>query len=699
MKAAVLPLALAVFGALYGADSLAEEQASNTSDIERITVSGRAQSLYRVNDGSLAMKTNTPIERTPQAVQILPLSLIEDQAATEVTELYRSISGVSQYNYASVTFRGFRQNDVRYDGVRGDPYGDVSTPQLFNIEQVQVLKGPSGALYGAGDPGGLINYVTKKPSYQRNNKVKLATGSDDFVSGSIELSGPLLDYDNQRYRVGIYQDHENPYRVNTDKRNRTIDLGYAFDLGEDTSITLQYTNVMQHNGGERLRGLPADMDGNFLTDRDFNFNEKSDFLDLDADVFQLSLEHNFNSWLSASMNVRYFEDTERQKYHEPRSATDTDDDGVADFADREYRDQDRHTQTTSVALNLVAELGDHTVLLGGDVSRQQEDFFYMRARKADGVVGISYQDPQYGVTDPDSYNMRLAGDNNTEALRYGVYLQDQWRITEAWDVTGSVSLDGFNDEAQDHMADSEEKFNDQGFSYRLGSTYKINEHFHPYLSWATGFTPQTVSSQLATNGGPFDPEESKQAEIGLRTFWFDDAVNINFAGYHIVRENILQVDPNDTDKQQALGKVRARGFEVDLMGDVTDNLVINANYAYNDTVVKDAVDGISRAVGDRFANAPRHQFGLWSRYDLSAINSSIAFGADYVSEQFDQDGGKIKPYTVFDLSWQTQWQAWQFQLNVKNLFDKEYAVSGLLNRTGLYPGEHRRVYASVSYAF
>ncbi|MCD8475266.1 MAG: TonB-dependent receptor, partial [Shewanella fodinae] len=103
------------------------------------------------------------------------------------------------------------------------------------------------------------------------------------------------------------------------------------------------------------------------------------------------------------------------------------------------------------------------------------------------------------------------------------------------------------------------------------------------------------------------------------------------------------------------------------------------------------------AYSDRFANAPRHQLGLWSRYDIAAINSAIAFGADYVSEQFDQEGGRIKPYTVFDASWQSHWQNWQFQLNIKNLFDKEYAVSGLINRTGLFPGDHRRVYASVTY--
>ncbi|WP_417361885.1 TonB-dependent siderophore receptor [Gallaecimonas pentaromativorans] len=694
---ALLPLA--AFAAAYSLPILAATDDANNSDIERITVKGRAQSMYRIDDGSVAMKTATPLERTPQSVQILPLSLIEDQAATEVTDLYRSISGVSQYNYASVTFRGFRQNDVRYDGVRGDPYGDVSTPQLFNIQQVQVLKGPSGALYGAGDPGGLINYVTKKPGYQADNRIKLTAGNDDFVSGSLELSGPLTQAADQRYRLGLYQDHENPYRWNTDNRRRIIDTGYAIDLSDASTLTLQLTDVRQNEAGARLRGIPADSQGNFLASMRWNANEKSDFLRLTATVFQARLDHDFNDWLSADVTVRYFDNTERQKYHEPASADDTNGDGLADYTERQYRDQTRDTKAGSVTANLVAELGAHTLLLGGDFSHQKEDFYYQRARTADGVVGLSYSNPQYGVTDPASYRMRLITDSDTTAERYGFYLQDQWRITQAWDITGSARLDGFDDKVLDNIAGGEEHYNDTGFSYRLGSTYKINEHLHPYVSWSTGFTPQDVSSQLASNGGPFDPEESKQAELGLRSYWLDSAINLNLAAYHIERKNILQTDPDDTDRQIALGKVRSQGVEVDLLGDLSENWVINANYAYNDAVVKDATSGISRSVGKRFANAPRHQFGLWTRYDITALDSAIAFGADYVSEQFDQDGNRIKPYTVFDASWQTQWQAWQFQLNVKNLFDKAYAVSGLLGRTGQFPGERRRVYASASYRF
>ena len=695
---AVLPLAVlsAVYGSpLFASDTLSDESAN----IEHINVMGRAQSLYRVNDGSLATKTNTPLERTPQSIQILPQSLIEDQAATQITDLYRSISGVSENAYSAVTFRGFRQDEIRYDGVRGDPFNGFSIPQMFNIEQVQVLKGATGALYGSGAPGGLINYVTKKPTYEHDNRIKLSVGNDDFVSGSVELSGPITEDATQRYRVGIYQDHENPYRYNTDVRNRIIDTGYAVDLSDATSVTLQFSDIKQHYAGARLRGIPADANGNFIADMRWNANEASDFQQLDAQVFQVRLDHDFTDWLSSNVTVRYFDNTEVQQYHEPASMEDTDADGVFDWTERQYRDQTRDTQSTSMTANLIAELGDHTVLLGADGYRQEEGFVYYRARTADGVVGLSYTDPQYGVTDSTSYNAKLNTDTDSTAFRYGFYLQDQWRITQQWDVLASVRLDGFDDELVNNMADSSDEYDDHQLSYRIGTTYEINAHLHPYLTWSTGFEPQDTSSQLAANGGPFDAEESELSEVGLRSFWFDGDININLAAYHIIRKNILQTDPTDTDKQIALGKVRSQGIEMDLLADLTDNWVLNLNYAYNDTVVQESNEGISRAVGDRFANAPRHQLGLWTRYDIDALNSAIALGADYVSEQFNQDGQVIKPFTVFDVSWQTQIQDWQLQLNVKNMFDKEYAVSGLIDRTGQFPGEHRRVYASASYRF
>ena len=664
-------------------------------DAETVTVYGRALSLYRSQETSLATKTPTAIDDTPQSIQVLPQQLIEDQGARQITDLYRSISGVSQYSYSGVTFRGFRQDQILYDGVRGDPFNGFSIPQLFNIEQVEVLKGPSSAVMGSGEPGGVINYVTKKPTYESHRRISMTAGNQDFFSGSVELSGPANEDETQRYRVAIYQDHENPSRNNTDVRNRIIDLGYAWDLGDTTTVTTQFTDIIQHYGGARLRGIPTDDEGNFLADINWNANEASDYQDLEAQVYQIKVEHDFNAWLRGDVTARYYENKETQKYHEPMGLKDTNGDGVYDWSKRQYRDQVRENKAGSLSANLVAELGEHTLLFGSDYYRLNEDYVYNVDKS---VAGLSLIDPEYGA-DSSAYTLTLSKQADSSSERYGAYIQDQWNITDRWNVLSGVRVDGFKDKVNDLVKNTISEYQGSGLSYRLGSTYQINSNLHPYAVVATGFVPQDASDQAESNGGPFDPEESLMYETGVRSYWFDNALNVNLALYHMVKENILQTDPDDDTRLVSYGKVRSQGVEVDMLADLTENWTANLSYAYNDTRVKQACDGITNSVGTRFANAPHHQLGLWTRYDIAVLNSSIGFGADHVSEQYNQSGQIVKAYTVFDASWQTRWQQWQFQLNVKNLFDKEYAVSGFIDRTGHFPDEQRRIYLTANYEF
>jgi len=130
---------------------------------------------------------------------------------------------------------------------------------------------------------------------------------------------------------------------------------------------------------------------------------------------------------------------------------------------------------------------------------------------------------------------------------------------------------------------------------------------------------------------------------------------------------------------------------------------ITANYAYNDTKVITGVigDTITNSFGDgsRFVNAPRHQAGLWTRYDITDIASSIAFGLNHVSEQMSLGDQKVKPFTVFDMSWTSRIDDVLFSVNVNNLFDKEYAVSGFSERNGHFPGSPRTIIAQMTYDF
>ncbi|WP_100635321.1 TonB-dependent siderophore receptor [Marinomonas sp. ef1] len=660
-------------------------------ELQTLQVQGRALSYYKEDEAALATRTSTPIDKTPQSVQVVTEALIEDQAARQITDLYRSISGMSQNNVSTVTLRGFSQDEVLYDGLKGDPFGDFSIPQLFTIEQIQVLKGPSGAAYGAGEPGGVINYVTKKPAYEQKNTLKVSAGNKDFLSGSIESSGPANEDASQRYRLGIYSDGQDSYRNNVEEENRIIDLGYAWDIDENNTLTVQYTDIHQYISGARLRGIPTDDDGNFLADTSWNNNEKSDFQELDAQVFQTRLDHSINSWLDSNFSVRYFNNTETQKYHESKGLNATDSDKVK----REFRDQVRSREGITLVGNLIAELGDHTVLVGSDYFHQKNDFLYDKTTK--GVAELSLSNPVYGQDDTSAYDMVPQTNESTTTDQIGLYIQDQWKVTDQLDLLAGARIDRIEEKYDGYKiktGTTKANYKDTGYSTRLGATYRINDNWKPYTSFSTGFVPQgAVDQQKSADGSLFDPEKSQQIEVGIRSYWLNNKLNVNLAAYHINRENILQDDPGDDNYLVSIGKIRSQGMELDVLADITSRWVANVSYAYNDVKVKEAADGVY------FANTPYHQLGLWSRYDFPSIDSSIAFGADYVSQQKNRDDQTVKPYTVYDMSWQTRYEDWKFQLNIKNLFDKEYAVSGFTKNIGSFVGERRRVYISAAYDF
>ena len=713
-------LAIAVFSALNSipvyaqqsdqqpSDQEQSEKQQADKDLEVIEVKGRAQTLYRASQSSVGTRTETDLELVPQNIQVLPEALIRDQAARQVTDLYRSMSGVSAFSYSGVTFRGFRQDEILYDGVRGDPFNGFAVPQLFNVQEVQLLKGSSGALYGSSAPGGLINYVTKKPQRTAKNQLELGLGNDDYWQGSLELSGPLTEQ--QAYRFGYYRDSEQPFRWNTKVENEILDLGYLIDITDSTSLTLQYNTLTQDYQGARLRGVPTDDQGNFLGDRAWNHNEATDFQSLEADVWQVRADHEFNSNWRTDLTWRHYDNTELQNYHEPFCSFDTDSDGVVDYCRRQFRDQRRENTADSVTWNNIVEFStaglNHQLLIGADTMTQDSYFLGRNVapiEQGGKALGISLINPVYGQTSAADYDIDSikSTPTDTTAVRQGFYLQDQLDLTASWNLLLGVRWDSFED--KNNMASSKVDGNDS--SWRVGSTYQLTDWVRLYALKGTGFSPQATASQVPEVGGPFEAEQSSILEAGARFSLLNDAIRLNVATYEMVRNNILQADPrgdvggDGRDDQIALGEVKSKGVELDLLGDLTDSWVLNLNYAYNDTRIVESTSAITNAVGDKFANAPQHQVGIWSRYELDGINSAIAAGMDYVSEQLSIDGQQVKSYTVFDMSWQTRWQQWMFQANVKNLFDKTYATAGFIERTGHFPGEPRRLIVTASYQF
>lgn len=687
------------------------EPASDVTELDSVQVLGRAQTLYKAEDAAIATRTDTSLSLVPQSVQVLPRELIDDQAARQVTDLYRSISGISFFSYAGVTLRGFRQENVVYDGLRGDPYAGFSVPQLFNIERVEVLKGPAGALYGGGDAGGVINYVTRKPQAKAQQRLEIQVGNKDFAAASFEATGPANAPGSVRYRLGVYGDGEEGVRWNTDSQSLIGDASVAVDVGETGELTLQYTDITQNLGGNRLRGVPVNDNGYFLTDRRWNHNEATDFLDMQAKVVLAQYRFSPSQAWDVDFAARWFENSEHQIYHEPMGLIDRDGDGTAEWMTRQLRNQYRHNDAVAFNGNAVRRFAtgaiEHKLLFGADYYRGDSDFTAQTANSADlasnagPVPGIDLFNPIYGVSSYHDYG--LAGlpwrGTRTRGSRYGGYLQDEVTLTPRWYLLAGLRWDGFEDE--DLIADS--RIDGHDVSWRIGSTFVLREGLNAYSSVASGFVPQATGNQNPAAGGPFDPEQSRQWEVGLKSLLGDGRITLNTALYRIERSNIVQSTGQVVDgvnQLAALGLVRSEGLEIDVLADLTDHWVLNLAYAYNDARVIDAgSNGITNSSGGRFANAPRNKLGLWTRYDLPAIASAIGFGMDYTDERISIEGQRVKPYTIFDLSWQTQWNSWKFQANIKNLFDKVYAASGFIERNGHFPGEPRRLYLQAAYTF
>jgi iron complex outermembrane receptor protein len=713
----------------------AQEQASE-KEIEVITVTGRAAQFYFINESTMATKTPTSYMDLPQSIQVLSSELIQDQAARQTTDLYRSISGVTQFSYSGITARGFRQDQVRYDGVQGDPYSGFSIPQLFNVERVEVLKGPTGMLYGSGQPGGLLNYVSKKPKFDDAAEVSLFAGNDSLLGGSVDTTGAINESETLAYRFGAYRQSKDSFRNNADEQNTLLSAGLTWLVNDDIDLTLQYDHIDQDLSGHRLRGVPVDDNGNFLTDISYSANENSDFQRLKADVFQLIANTQITDYFTNTTVIRTLNNERTQQYHENLGLVGDLDPVVKapsvgllnmmgfpaeDSAMlRQFRDQKRENNEFSITTDFVYETSlfglEHTLLLGGDYSEIKEefdnkfsdltrttnpDYFEDPSEISNPLIHVPTLDilnPVYSA-DSSQYKIIDRGITKTKRTRVGVYLQDQIRINEQWIAIAGARFDKF----EDNETSSDKKIDDDSISPRIGAIYQPSEQMSIFANRAEGFNPQSLSSQ-PNSGDIFTPETSIQHELGIKNVWLDGSLHTTFTAYHIVKEDVTVGNPqyfegSNKPEQVQIGEVTSKGIEVDIVGDITDNWTGTFNYAYNDAkITGGSPDDIKNATGDEFANAPDHTLGLWTRYALPNLYSSVALGADYVSERLSLSGQKIKPYTTWDASWQTRINKFDIQLNLKNIFDTEYATSGFNERNGHFPGEPRSILLQVSYS-
>jgi iron complex outermembrane receptor protein len=604
--------------------------------------------------------------------------------------------------------RGFTQREVLVNGVKGNPYGSFdgdinntgfSTSQfrLSNLERLEVLKGPSSVLYGSGEPGGIINYVTKKPRDTFAASATIGTGQYAQKLAEAEVTGPANAARTLLYRGAVYVEDRDSFRFNAATRNAHLVGGLAWKPSTRSALGLEYEYIDQHNSGHRLRGVPVNAAGDFLADYRWTATEPGDFTDLSANVVQARFDQVVGTSARLDATIRYLAYDRHENYHEPRGITNN-----GTLMQREFRDQLRTNDDWTLAVNLASPFrvgrSRHDLVAGTDIVSQDFLFRFATARQASSggpVPPLALVSPAYGTVNAASYGLTAASFSTdlADTRRTGVYVQDLVALGARVNLLAGGRIDRYNDSGS--SAGLSLDGDQTALTGRLGLVFKPRPHISTYANVANGFSRAPVLAQTPTANGPHDAETSRQVEIGSKTEWWQGRAQLTLAGFQIVKQNVLRPDPSQgptgTNLNAVLstGEIRNRGFEIDLAGELMPRWNLAFNYAYLDSeITRDPTPAI---VGRRMPNAPPHALGLFTRIDLP-LGAAAGGSLQYVGDREEPFAGiKAPAFAVVDLHYYQQLGSRaKVLLRLDNAFDRQYASASLFAaRAGNVPGQPR----------
>ncbi|MBK9166555.1 MAG: TonB-dependent receptor [Bryobacterales bacterium] len=668
---------------------------------------------YHVEESSLATRTATRILDLPQSVQVFANQWIEDRAILEGNELYRNISGLNQSTYSAMVFRGFTQRELLFNGARGNPFGSLegdvnnagfSTSQirLTNVQRVEVLKGPVASVYGAGEPGGLINYVTKQPTEVLDGELQFRIGSFGQRMANADFGGPVGK--RVLLRGAFYLEDRDSFRANAGSLNSHAVADLVFKANERHRFALQGEFINQGLSAARLRGIPVDADGNWLTYIQWSGNEPTDKIKMIARVLQARGDHNFQSGWDVSYTFRVLGFENNDNCHEPRGFNPPT--AAGRTIRREYRDFYRSNDDWSgvgyASRSVMTGTVRHRILFGTEYFAQDHVFRSRRAREQEvggPVPAIDLFNPIYGRGVPGNYTLSAPAISTGETKRLGVFAQDQIIINRYVQALFSGRVDRYDDKG---FADVPVSFQDTAASGRAGILLKPREQVSIFASYANSFTRAPLFAQAPAANGPHTAETGGQVEGGVKVEMLQRRLLLTSSVFHINKDNILRADPNfgpagdNFNAVLPVGKARSTGYEFNLEGFFTSRWYAAFNYALVDTKI--LRDNVPALIGRPLANAPRHSTGLFTRYNVLR-NTGVGFGIEQVSERVEPFAGFRAPgYLIADAALYHDFSSRaRLQLQVTNLANSTHALAALFaTRVGNFPGQPRAVMLTLT---
>ncbi|WP_375491985.1 TonB-dependent siderophore receptor [uncultured Nostoc sp.] len=664
-----------------------------------LDVIGTPEGSYNVPDASTATKTPTPLRDIPQSIQVVPRQSWEAQGAVNAIDALRSVGVIQAFNSPSngdvFTIRGFQTTNILHNGLK-DYVGGATTgqTQLNDIEQIEVLRGPASVLYGQGNPGGTINFITKQPLSEPYFAASMTVGSYSLYQPTLDISGPLNSDKTLLYRLNVSYFNTESFVDFFNSQRYLIAPVVSWQIDPNTKVTFEtefrYQQQFPRTGLPAVGTVLSNPNGKIpLSLNTLDVNAKNDTTSV---LLGYNLEHRFNdnwSWVNA-FKVRFvgfLRDSANSVALQPdgrtlRRSEQTDIGGPG--VDNEYA-LDNHLTGKFQIGGLQNEL-----VAGFDLYRELN--IYNRTQSTVGSIDLFnpvYGKPIGAVT--STLNQKTINDD------IGLYVQDL--VTLAPNL--KLVLGGRGDFVQSTVTNFlNSSLNntqpDQAFSPRVGLVYQPIQPISLYASYS-----QSFSQNLGTTfgGSLFKPSTGTQYEVGVKGDFLQSRLSSTLAFYQLTLSNVLTTDPNNPTFNVQTGEQRSRGIELNVTGEILPGWNVIASYAYTDAqVTKDNV----YAIGNRLPNVPFNSASLWTTYTFSKSNlQGLGFGLGlfYVGErQGDLNNAfSVPSYVRTDAALYYQRGHLGIALNFKNLFNVQYFTPRTINF--VYPEDPFTVQGTVSWKF
>lgn len=664
--------------ALAAPIAIAQDGEAEISD--QILVTG----TYLYSDQINALRTPTPIIDVPQSLTIITAAQFQEQGFTSIGDIINYIPGVSnsqgEGHRDSVIFRGVRSTaDFFIDGMRDDV--QYYRP-LYNIEQVEILRGPNALLFGRGGTGGLLNRVTKKGEIGENFTGYRAS-IDSFGGFGLEVDTNISASDTAAFRLNaMYESLEN-HRDFFDGDRIGINPTAHFNLSPATTLDLSYEYV-DH---ERFidRGIPTGSDGEPVEAfQDIVFGDpEQNFTALDAHLLRATLQHRFSDTMKGRLSAFYgdydkvYSNYYASGYDQANTPNVVTLDGYIDTTQR---------QNFILAADLIGEFNmagfRHTIVTGAEfvdtvnnndryntffdqTADDNESFIIQRPLALRGGIGTN------AAGDPtrNDFSVDLNDDTEADVSVFSIYAQDEIEISEQLDLVIGARFDRFEIEVFNVVANETRTRTDEEISPRLGLIYKPMENISLYGSYSESFLPRSGEQFANINGSAnaLDPDTYTNLEAGLK--WdFQPRLSLTAALFEIEQSSpqVADADPSTLDVVDS----ETTGLEVQLQGQLTDQWYISAGYSYLDGEIVDR----SGPTGLRPRELPETIISVWSAYQVND-RLGLGLGLTHQSESFinSSNTATLPSYTRIDAAaFYDVSDTLRVQFNIENLTDELY---------------------------